>query len=108
MIILNTEPVEVPIIPEWAYFLILGLLCLLILFTALSDWEAHPKLFFASWALIVSIAAFLIFASTLKHESDRMRYECTLDDTASFTEIYEKYNVVEQRGEIWVLEDKEE
>jgi len=34
------------------------------------------------------------------------RYECTIDDDASFTDILEEYDVIEQRGEIWVLEDK--
>ena len=37
----------------------------------------------------------------------RTQYECTIDDSVSFAEVYEKYKVIEQRGEIWVLEDKE-
>lgn len=34
------------------------------------------------------------------------RYECTIDSNVSFVELYEKYNVIEQRGDIWVLEEK--
>lgn len=37
----------------------------------------------------------------------RYQYEVTIDDTVSMTKLYEKYEVVEQRGDIWVLEDKE-
>ena len=34
------------------------------------------------------------------------QYECTIDKDVSFVEVYEKYNVIEQRGDIWVLEEK--
>lgn len=37
----------------------------------------------------------------------RYRYEATIDDSVSITEVYDRYNVVEQRGDIWILEDKE-
>ena len=29
------------------------------------------------------------------------------NDSVSITEVYDHYNVVEQRGDIWILEDKE-
>ena len=35
------------------------------------------------------------------------RYECIIDDQTSIKEVYDKYNVIERRGEIWVLEEKE-
>ena len=38
----------------------------------------------------------------------RYRYEVTIDDSVSITEVYDHYNVVEQRGDIWILEDKED
>lgn len=34
------------------------------------------------------------------------QYECTIDNKVSFVELYEKYDVIEQRGDIWVLEEK--
>ena len=37
----------------------------------------------------------------------RYRYEVIIDDSVKMTELYDNYNVVEQRGNIWVLEDKE-
>lgn len=42
-----------------------------------------------------------------KVETDRYRYEATVGDYIRFSDVYEKYDVVERRGEIWVLEDKE-
>ena len=38
----------------------------------------------------------------------RYKYEVILDKSYSATELYENYDVVEQRGKIWVIEDKEE
>ena len=35
------------------------------------------------------------------------RYEATIDDSVKINELHEHYNVVEQRGDIWILEDKE-
>ena len=34
------------------------------------------------------------------------RYECTIDDSVSYNEVVENYKIVEQRGDIWILEDK--
>lgn len=39
-------------------------------------------------------------------ETGRSRYECAIDDTTSFIEIMENYDVVDRRGDIWILEDK--
>lgn len=34
------------------------------------------------------------------------RYEVIFDDTVSFQEIYNKYDIIEQRGQIFVLQEK--
>ena len=67
----------------------------------------------AGWCLVASILLFFpaIVCATLSDEvvvpTGEYQYEVLIDDTTSFTEITEKYNIVEQRGEIFVLEDKE-
>lgn len=53
--------------------------------------------------LIVMIA-YVIFSCTVK--TGEYRYECTIDDSVSYNEVVENYKIVEQRGDIWVLEDK--
>ena len=35
------------------------------------------------------------------------QYECLIDKSVSMEDVYEKYTVIERRGDIWVLEDKE-
>lgn len=60
------------------------------------------------------VAAFLlvlfIYVQFKDHtiNTGRYEYEAIISEDVSFTELYEKYEVVEQRGEIWVLKDKEE
>ena len=39
--------------------------------------------------------------------TNRYRYEVTIDESVTITEIYDNYDVIEQRGDIWILEDKE-
>ena len=38
------------------------------------------------------------------YETGRYRYECVIEDTASFNEIMNTYEIVDQRGDIWVFE----
>lgn len=53
--------------------------------------------------LVVMIACG-IFKYTVK--TGEYRYECTIDDSVSYNEVVENYKIIEQRGDIWVLEDK--
>ena len=58
-------------------------------------------------AIVFIIGLFFIEPLTSKVETGRYRYEVTIDESVSFNDIYERYEIVEQRGEIWVLEEKE-
>ena len=37
----------------------------------------------------------------------KVQYEVLISDDTSFAEVIEKYDIIEQRGEIFVLEEKE-
>jgi hypothetical protein len=56
---------------------------------------------------VFAILAMVIACWAPKVETDRNRYEVTIDESVSLTDVYEKYDVIEQRGKIWILEDKE-
>lgn len=43
----------------------------------------------------------------LQEPSGKYRYEIMIDDSTTFSEVMEKYNIIEQRGEIFVVEEKE-
>lgn len=52
--------------------------------------------------------AMLILASEeIQVPSGEYHYEIMIDDTTPFAEVIEKYNIIEQRGELFVVEEKE-
>lgn len=59
-----------------------------------------------SFTVFCFVALFAVIGFSPEVPSDRNEYIVKIDD-ASFVEIYEKYEVVEQRGDIWILQDKE-
>ena len=56
----------------------------------------------------ICMEIFAVFPSSYTRKpTDIYQYECTLDDSASFNEVLKKYDIVEQKGDIWILKDKE-
>lgn len=110
MTVLNQTEVMVSIIPE--KFTLLILIGLLIAFICSIMVIASVKYqdFCAIVGIILLVACGItaFIGAIFEKPSGRYRYECLIDDTVPYTEIYDKYDVVEQRGSIWVLEDKEE
>ena len=94
---------------DWVSFTILalGVLCIMafILMLVSKDNEA---IIFGIISLIAMIAMPIIIDTSESHwrTNERNQYECIIDDSVSINEVYENYNVIERRGEIWVLEDK--
>lgn len=114
MNILNKTEVLKDVTPTWWYVVLIVSVVIVALITMViietkNDSNSLPL------AIILTIIFGLIWAWGVKPivtkedvPTGRYRYECTIDDDASFVDITEKYVVVEQRGEIWVLEDKED
>ena len=108
--ILNKTPIYDVV--EWAeiVFVLSGVILvislLIICYAAAKDFDI--LLGFGLVTLFVSAIGILsiVFLNPEK-ETDRYRYEVIIDEGVSFEDIYNNYYVVEQRGEIWVLEDKE-
>lgn len=55
---------------------------------------------------LISVCAIVLISQFRWRANERNQYECIIDDSVSINEVYENYNVIEQRGKIWVLEDK--
>lgn len=58
--------------------------------------------------LVVSVVLLILailFSDSI--DTGRYRYEVTIDDAVSFNKLCEKYDVIEQKGKIWTIEDKE-
>ena len=59
--------------------------------------------------IIIGAIIFVVGLVGLVQEKDtgRYEYEVTIDESVSMTDVHEKYKVIEQKGKIWILEDKE-
>lgn len=44
----------------------------------------------------------------VSHEVEVTRYEVTIDETVSFQEIMNQYDIINQRGNIYVIQGKNE
>ena len=42
------------------------------------------------------------------HKTGELQYEVTIDDTVSMTEFNKKYEIIEQRGDIFVVKEREQ
>lgn len=110
MEILNQYPVMEPVIslsPAWVNILAIVCLfvCVFILVLSLVDRYWNIAITFGCFVILFLS---LIIVGNVKRETGRNRYECLIDDTVSFVEVAENYNIVGQRGELWILEDKDE
>ena len=56
--------------------------------------------------LITCIATCTVDLEKSKN-TGQYKYEATIDEDVPFIEVYKKYDVVKQKGDIWVLRDKE-
>ena len=56
----------------------------------------------------LSCLSMLVAGEQTKVESGRYRYEVTLSEDYDISELAKNYKVTEQRGKIWVIEEKED
>lgn len=93
-------------LPAWTLVLVFIIFVagLIVFFVSMIlDWPVWVTMF----SLIVSLLTIVIcaiFSGIIK--TGEYQYECIIDDSVSYNEIVENYNIIEQRGDIWVLEDK--
>ena len=108
MEILNQYPVMEPVISPWVFLMLICFACLSLYMAILALQERVWVLGFSFVALTLVLGGILFYGLFAKVESGRNRYECLIDDTVPFVEVVENYDVVSQRGELWILEDRDE
>ena len=61
-------------------------------------------------SLLLGLVIFLVGTGFImdlnEYETGRYKYEVILDDDYPASDLYGKYNIIDQRGEIWVIEDR--
>lgn len=67
--------------------------------------KSFEALFFPIIAIIISVMAFGAGICNI-NESPHINYEVTISDEVSFKDFTNKYEVIEQRGEIYVVKER--
>ena len=108
MTIVNQYPVMEPVISPWVFLVLIcsAGISVLIAFSAFQ--ERNCVLGFSLVVLALVLCGICCYGLFAEVESGRNRYECLIDDTVPFVEVVENYDVVSQRGDLWILEDKDE
>jgi membrane protein YdbS with pleckstrin-like domain len=58
-------------------------------------------------AIIALVASCFLVVAGPKTETGRYEYMVQFKNDTSFVEVYEKYEVLEQKGNVWTIQDKE-
>ena len=108
--VLNTIPPEKPInIFTASFYCILVLFWLFFIFAEIgSEGKSSNKNFLLSIILAVSIGImFGITITTIKNRNlNPERYEALIDNKIDFNEFYNKYEIINQRGKIYIIQEK--
>lgn len=108
--ILNKTVITETIIPNENLSKVAAIIFIITFIITLASLSSKSNI--CGYAAIICIVALITWMIQMAHgeevPTDRYRYEVTVGPYVRFTDIYEKYDVVERRGEIWVLEDKDE
>ena len=89
-------------------FVLMGLACIVIGFLvglAVWDGEVAPAIIqsILTAAIVLGIAGYIN-----KDATDIVRYEVTISEEVNLTEFTERYKIIEQRGDIYVIEERTE
>lgn len=106
MTIVNQYPIMAQRAPEWVILLFLGCLTICCYFFTL-NLVTKNRIGIIIFGCCVAFSCLLLFLGSVRRPTGRNCYECLIDDTVSFTEIAENYDIVGQRGNLLILEDKD-
>lgn len=73
----------------------------------------HKREMIGMWCVSIALVLclFLIIMGLIKDNvtipTGKYQYEITIDDAVSFNEVIEQYDIIERRGEIFVVEERE-
>ena len=104
--ILTTEIVSTGV-PFWIAPLvgcILFVVVLLIMAAIFGELDAEDFRFGAIIGALTTIAFITLSLATYKEET---HYSMTIDETVSFAEFNKQYEIVDQKGEIYIVREKE-
>ena len=94
----------------WAFCLLFGGLIAAAIFCVLGEamhGAFHIGTVIAIVCIFIGLAMIVDNDPTKNEHTGRYQYEVLIDESVSFEAVLKKYDVVEQKGKIWILEDKD-
>lgn len=83
---------------------ILAAICLVLMFMSLiNNDEAAIVIFLTVAFILLTCSAGIVYKTQGERVSE---YKVTISDTVSFKDLYEKYEIVKQEGEIYTIREK--
>ena len=108
MTTLNT--IEIMDVNPWVYYLLIADIVmgvLSIILTIIFDFNTKTACILLVLCAICFIAAILGIHNLTEVPTGRFQIEATFTDDFPFTSVMKEYDVIEQRGDIFLLEPKE-
>ena len=90
--------------PAFDILIILTFISAILLFLVV-NYNEDANIFILSFAIFLTLAFSTIIVYK-KYGEKVPKYKVTISDTVSFKDIYEKYDITEQEGEIYTIIEK--
>lgn len=105
--ILATETIYATILPEWCFILgVIFATIFILLFVSVANLERTLTIIFG--ILVICSTVFCAISQiNSKTDVDYIEYKVTISDEVSMNEFYEKYEVLDQEGEIYTVRERE-
>jgi hypothetical protein len=89
---------------SWIGLLLAVISIILFIIFCIGDWHLEAG------SIIIAILAFLSIAcfATGKELEPTIRYQVVLNDSMTIKELYKKYEIIEQKGISYIIQEKEE
>ena len=109
--ILNTTIHYKEVLPTWAIVVIIAIIVIPAVAMLIGS-NVYSDLLFTIGGIsfILGFVLALIIGSTIRQTTNEIEYiehEVLVDDSVSLTEFNEKYEIVSQKGKIYVVKEKE-
>ena len=92
----------------WIGAIVGALICLMVCVIASSDIKDFLITFSIAFIVVGSLVGFFFGGAVMDKPTEyEARWEVTIEDSVSMNDFYNRYEIIEQRGEIYVIREKE-
>ena len=109
--ILNTTIHYKEAMPAWALIVVIAIIVIPAVVSLIGEIQDKELLStIGSISLIFGLCVALVMGTKIRQTTNQIDYiehEVLVDDSVSFTEFNEKYEIVSQKGKIYIIREKE-